>query len=455
MVDTGRHAGILTLLRERGADAMSFLALESGMRHWFDRRPPEGTGACVAYVDTSSAWVAAGAPLLAPDADDGERARAAARFVAAAKAHGRRACFFATESPDVAGMSRLLIGEQPVFRPRQWLEDLPLRKSLREQLRRARAKGVRVRRAGVDELTPGAPLRCAVEALAEAWLRSRHIEPMAFLVAVEPFHHPEEHRYLVAERDGRVVAFLSAVPIYRRRGWLVEDVFRDPSAPNGTTETLIRALMEDVADSAHVTLGLTPLAGPVAWPLRVARWLSRPLFDFAGLRAFRERMRAHAWEPVWLVHPRSQPAAVAVVDSLRAFASGSLVGFAARSFARHPSGLPWTLAVPLPAWTVALLWLAVAGHGSLLGFPRGELLLWTAFDALLLLVLVRTAMRPKRSRLLTATGLATVDALLSVAHVAFVGLGSGLAQVALRSLATGAPLVGALLLGWSTTQTAP
>lgn len=421
------------------------------MRHWLDAPPPGGTGACVAYVDTGSAWVAAGGPLTDPAGPDASAA--ATRFVAAARADGKRACFFATEQPDVDGMSRLLIGEQPVFHPRDWLDRLHERRRLREQLRRARAKGVTVRPVREEELAPGAPLRRQVDTLARAWLASRHIEPMGFLVAVEPFHHPEEHRYLLAERAGHVVAFLSAVPIYARRAWLVEDLFRARDAPNGTTETLLHALLTAVAPDERVTLGLTPLSGPVAWPLRLARWVSRPLFDFAGLRAFRDRMRAQAWERVWLLYPRGQPAWLTIVDSLRAFARGSLVRFAAASFVRHPSGLPWLLALPLAPWTLVLAWLASTGHARLLGFHHAELLLWVAFDALLLLLLVRAAMRPRASRMLVATGLASLDATLSVGHIAFVGFGATAGALVLRTMATGAPLLGTLLLAWSLSRT--
>jgi phosphatidylglycerol lysyltransferase len=441
-------SAVFDLVLSRGRDAMSFLALESGMRHWLDETPPGGTGACVAYVETRGAWVAACGPLV----DDAESARAASRFVAAARQQGRRACFFATESLEAPSMTRVLLGEQPVFRPAEWLRELPKHRSLREQLRRARAKGVRVRRVDGPELEQDALLRTAVERLASAWLRARHLEPMGFLVSVEPFHHPHEHRYFVAELQGDVVGFLSAVPI-GRRGWLVEDVFRARQAPNGTTEALVHALMSEVADSEQVTLGLTPLAGDVAWPLRIARWLTRPLFDFEGLRAFRERMHPHAWQPVWLVHPQSQLTAVSLVDALRAFARGSLLTFAARSFFRHPSGLPWALAVPLPAWTAALAWLVVAHRASLLGFPSGELGLWVAFDALLLLVLVGVAMRPRRSRLVLATSLAAFDAALSLGHLVWIGPGATLLQASLRTTATVAPFVGAALLAWATTQT--
>jgi lysylphosphatidylglycerol synthetase-like protein (DUF2156 family) len=440
---------------ERGRDAMSFLATESGMQHWFDADTPNGTGACVAYVDTVSAWVAACSPLLGADADSDPRelSRAALRFADAARERGRRACLFGTEAPDVEGLSRMLVGEQPIFRPREWLADLPRRRRLREQLRRARAKGLRVRIVSADELHDGSPLRLGVERLAGDWLRSRHIEPMGFLVALEPFRCPEQHRYLVAELEGRPVAFLSAVPIGARRAWLVEDVVRSASAPNGTTETLLVAMMRDVQACDYVTLGLTPLSGEVGWLLRLVRWVSRPLFDFDGLRAFRERLHPQAWQPVWLLTPRGGWPALSVLDSLRAFARGSLVAFAARSFVRHPSGLPWALALPLPSWTLGLASLVLLHRGSLLGFPEGPLALWVAFDALLFLTLVRAAMHPQRSRLLLATSFAVVDAILSVGHVARVGLGSNVQQAAWRALATAGPVVGAVLLAWATTRT--
>jgi lysylphosphatidylglycerol synthetase-like protein (DUF2156 family) len=438
-----------------GRDAMAFLAVERAMRHWFDAGPPQGTGACVAYIETAAAWVAACSPLV--DADEQSYARqmqqAASRFVDAARASGRRACFFGSEASEPGGMTRMFVGEQPVFRPREWLADLPRRRRLREQLRRARAKGVRTRLVAPGDLEDGSPLRLEVDRLAESWLRSRHIQPMGFLVALEPFHSPSLHRYFVAEVDGQVVGFLSAVPIGRRRAWLVEDVVRRANAPNGTTETLIVALMREEKDSAYITLGLTPLSGAVAWPLRIVRWLSRPLFDFEGLRAFRERLHPHAWHPVWLLYPRGQSSLLPVVDSLRAFAGGSLLSFAARSFVRHPSGMPWALALPLPMWTVGLAWLVTIGRTSLLGFPRMELALWAVFDALLLLVLVSAAMRPRRSRLLLATSLAAVDAALSLGHLTWVGLGSTPLRVSLRAVSTIAPVLGALLLGSATTRT--
>jgi CheY-like chemotaxis protein len=65
---------------------------------------------------------------------------------------------------------------------------------------------------------------------------------------------------LVAERDGAVVGFLAAIPIYARPGWFFEDFLRDPDAPNGTVELLVdagmRAAAEVKPDVAVIDIGL-------------------------------------------------------------------------------------------------------------------------------------------------------------------------------------------------------
>src|SRR5215470_5706368 len=74
--DTGRA---LAVLRRHGWNATSFQILEPGFRYWFE------ADVCVAYIDTGSAWVAAGAPIGPPHLVPA----AAQRFVVAAAGNGR------------------------------------------------------------------------------------------------------------------------------------------------------------------------------------------------------------------------------------------------------------------------------------------------------------------------------------------------------------------------------
>lgn len=441
------RARALAALDRFGADAVSFQGLESALTWWHDAAGPEGTGASVACLDTGRSWIAAGRPLAA----DSDQARAASRFAAAARAAGRRPVFFAVESlAPFAGFRRLAMGLQSILEPARWPATLATHRRLREQLRRARAKGVSVRVVDPAELAPGMPLRADVERLRREWLAARAMEPMAFLVAVEPFHAPERHLYVVAERHGRPVQFLSAVPARHSGGWLFEDMLRGADAPNGTTELVLDLALRTIAeDAAWATPGLTPLAGGVSWILQAARIVTRPLYDFEGLRRFRARLSPSRWIPIWLVWDRG-PALPVLADVLRAFAGGRLFGFAWRSLTRHPNGPPWVVALPLVPWTALLAVLAAFGRAGLLGFSTAALAGWIAFDAVLAVLLFRVARHPRLRSLAGLSVAAAADALLSSRHLTLHGLGAGVLAPALRLAATAGPIVGTAGLVWAT-----
>ncbi|CAN5165081.1 DUF2156 domain-containing protein [soil metagenome] len=286
----------------------------------------------VAYYDTGSAWVAGGGPI----APTPRIAEVAHGFIAAAAQQHRRACFFAAEQHLVElGIPGIQIGEQPVWRAAEWETVLRGAPSLRYQLNRARNKGVRVRRVLERELDRDSSLRLAIDELAKHWQATKRMAPMVFLVQLEPFAFTSERTLFVAERDGAVLGLASAVPVYGANRLFVEDLLRSPGTANGTPELLIDAVMRAAAEAGTpaVTLGLAPLAGDGARWWRLARWLGGPLYDFEGLRTFKAKLRPHAWEPIYLCTTGSK--LLALRDSLRAFAGGSLVSFAGRTLFRR------------------------------------------------------------------------------------------------------------------------
>jgi phosphatidylglycerol lysyltransferase len=315
----------LSLVQQHGHNVTAFQALERGYRYYFDR------AGCVAYVDTGSAWVVAGAPI-APAAEIPRLLRA---FLSEAQRSRRRTCFFGTEQRllDLAGdaLSSFRIGELPVWQPHAWQQTLARRASLREQLRRARAKGVRVRELSASELRSG-PTRLAITRLAERWLASRSMAPLDFLVQVELFELAEHRRCFVAERAGELVGVAGVVPVPARQGWFVEDLLRAPSAPNGTVELMVDHVMRwaDEQRCGFVTLGLTPLAGRVAPVLRVARRGSRRFYDFDGLRSYRAKLEPAEWLPIYLSYPSGQSAPLALLDAIGAFTGDGFCRFSLR-----------------------------------------------------------------------------------------------------------------------------
>jgi phosphatidylglycerol lysyltransferase len=401
--DTQRR--VLQLIQRHGWNATAFQTLEQGYRYFF-----VADEACVAYVVTAGAWVAAGAPIAREEA----RGEVALAFAAAARAAGRRCCFFAAEERLLArtqgALRGLHIGEQPVWDPRRWPDTLAIQPSLREQLRRARAKGVTVRKLETAELESG-PARAAMTRLTEEWLTTRRLSPMGFLVRLEPFTQPSERACFVAEQGGLLVAFAGVVPVPARAGWFIEDLVRGRSAPNGTTELLIDAVMRwaGAAGTTWITLGLAPLAGDVGRVLRLTRRVTKPLYDFEGVRAFKAKLRPDAWMPLYLAFPAAQNAFVSLLDGVSAFAPGGITRFTLRSLVRRPDLVLGALALLLIPWTV-LLALAPAEQWYGSAVVKWS---WVSFDVALTVALLIVLKRPT-TVLTTALAVAvTCDAILT------------------------------------------
>jgi phosphatidylglycerol lysyltransferase len=215
-----------------------------------------------------------------------------------------------------------------------------------------------------------------------------------------------------------VVALLSIAPVPARGGWLFEHLLRDPQAPNGSAELLVDTTMRALARDGvrWVTLGLAPLSGAVTLWLRAARRVARPLFNFAGLSAFKRKLRPHGWEAIYLAFPREQHGALAMFDALRAFAGGSLWRFGVASVLRGPPLLLRALSWLLVPWTVALA-LAPSAQWFPYSAMHGA---WLLFDVALLAALVvlgrlrRHAQALRRWQLARAVAVAvSIDAILT------------------------------------------
>jgi phosphatidylglycerol lysyltransferase len=300
---------VRALVLAHGWNATAYQLVNPGIAHWFSA---DGD-AVVGYVRRHGVRVVAGAPVC-PE----ERLPAvAADFERAAHAAGDRVCYFGAEArlerlyrgdPSHAMVS---LGAQPAWDPARWPEILRRRASLRAQLHRARNKEVCVAE-WHPERAAGHPAlrRCLAE-----WLGTRGLPPLHFLVEPETLDRLSDRRVFVAERRGRVVAFLVASPVPARSGWLVEQLVRGREAVNGTSEALIDAAWRALAaDGArYVTLGLSPLSRRAVLPAgeRPPRWLhlllawirahGRRFYNFDGLDRFKAKFAPEWWEPVYAI----------------------------------------------------------------------------------------------------------------------------------------------------------
>ncbi len=444
--DSAPRSALWNALRAYGRNATSFQLLERDFQVWQDGASLEPP-AVVAYVDTGGAWVAGGEPLAPEDAVHD----VAERFLDAAHESRRRAAFFATEGRLATSprFRRLLLGEQPVWNPTTWSDTVEQSRTLRTQIRRARAKGVVVRQLTSPEIVEGTALHRSLLALVRRWKASRAMTEMGFLVRVEPFLDADERRMFIAEHEGRVVAALSMAPVYARRGWLFEDLLRDAAAPNGTSELLVDAGMRVIAADGctWATLGLAPLAGPVSpWLARVGRWAT-PFFNFRGLHAFKAKLRPQSWEPIWLAYPADTQAWRALSDALTAFASGSLFSFGMRTLVRGPRPVLLAMTALLVPWTLALFLLDPARWFAEPWMQRA----WVAFDVGLLLGLVSLLRRWRDWLGVVLASAVSLDAAVTLgqAIVWYVPRATGALDLMLTGVVVSAPILAAVVL-WGT-----
>jgi phosphatidylglycerol lysyltransferase len=186
------------------------------------------------------------------------------------------------------------------------------------------------------------------------WLSSRRsATTFGWLIALDPFLHSEYKKYFAARVNGKLVGFLAASPIPARKAWYLEDVLREPDAPQGTATLLVvEALAKLKAEGvAFATLGTSPLAtdGPKDVLSTEHRVIERALllasqrlgafYNFEGLRRFKGRFVPSWWESEYALGQRGavMPPRVAYAI-VRALVPGGIPQLLTRHAARMIRG---------------------------------------------------------------------------------------------------------------------
>jgi phosphatidylglycerol lysyltransferase len=155
----------------------------------------------------------------------------------------------------------LVLGEDMVFDVQRYAPRGDGAKKVRSAVNQLARRGGRVREYRPAERRDEC-LERALTRVATDWLRAHSRFQMHFL-SLDMFRLAELKRYFYLEVDERPVAFLCCLPIFARRGYLFEDLVREPGAPRGSSETLvleaIRTFRREGASMA--TFGLSPRLG--------------------------------------------------------------------------------------------------------------------------------------------------------------------------------------------------
>jgi len=303
------EAGIVRdLVLCHGWNAVAYQILNPGFNHWIS---PEGD-AVAGYVKRAGRWVIAGAPVCSPQA----LPRVIKELEPAAHAAGCKVCYFGAAVRLYDGCrhpprhSVVYLGAQPVWNPAGWQRIIATKASLRAQINRALNKGVEVR----EWTNVSSAETEALRSVLKAWLKSRPMPPMHFLVEPDTLGMLQDRRILVAMRYDKPCGFLVASPVPARNGWLIEQIIRHPDAPNGTNELLLHKIMTvfHQEKSSYVTLGLVPLSShkPVDGPANpfwlefLFKWVrahGKRFYNFQGLEVFKSKFCPDDWEPIYAI----------------------------------------------------------------------------------------------------------------------------------------------------------
>jgi hypothetical protein len=251
---------VFEMTRRYGYEHQSFLSLYGGMEAWTLRNPE----AVVVYRRVGRVAVVAAAPLAARE----NLAEVTRRFLAFCEAR-KMDCLMlpiGTEFAEIArscGMGLLHIGESGYFKLPEWRPAGDRAKKVRAGVNQASKAGVRVE--AYDPSGREAPqTRAEIEDLCQAWVNTREVDALGWLLELNPFHLCEHKRYFLARNaNDKLEGMLVCSPIYAQNGWYLEDLIRRPGAERGVSELLtVEAIKRLAAEGATLaTLGTSPLAG--------------------------------------------------------------------------------------------------------------------------------------------------------------------------------------------------
>jgi phosphatidylglycerol lysyltransferase len=226
------------------------------------------------------------------------------RFRAAAHAKARWPIVYkagprAAVRARAAGLVVLPVAREAWLCPPRFRLDLPARAGLRRKLRRAEAAGV------VAAFDP-APDWAALAQVNTAWVAARGAEH-GLTMGRFAVDYLAGQKVIVARQDERIAGFASfhAATVAGQSVWTLDLLRPDPSAPDGTAQSLILAAIDTAGAAgvsrlslAAVPIGCTgPERGLVA---RLGRWFAPEAMG--GLAQFKAGFAPH-WQRLYIAGP--------------------------------------------------------------------------------------------------------------------------------------------------------
>jgi phosphatidylglycerol lysyltransferase len=240
------------LVRTHGSDTLSYFALQDGRSYYF---LPDGS-AFLSYRLWGNVALVGGDPVGPPH----RIVDCIRSFQEVAKASGMQPCFLGIAAETVhlyreAGLRTLKIGEEALVDLRTF-EAPSLKRKVRRAARHIEEIGVSMTTYRSHEIP--ADVEAAARAIDREWVEIKGGAERGFSMTLGRFPRPDDEgcEVTVAACDGKVIGFVSVVPVYGTRSWSLDAMRRSPNSPNGLMEAMIIHLCERYRDAGYRTLSL-------------------------------------------------------------------------------------------------------------------------------------------------------------------------------------------------------
>jgi phosphatidylglycerol lysyltransferase len=209
-----------------------------------------------------------------------------------------------------AGYGLLQIGEEAVislprleFQGKEW-------QNVRSAINRAERTGISFQMFEGGMVPP--ELRAQLTDISREWSSQQELPPMGFtLGTTEDVDDPNVNVAIAVDASARVHAYVDWLPVYGRRGWVIDLMRRRNDAMNGVMDFLIGRSLLGFKEKGYETASLAtaPLAdldrgeatGLMQWVLGKVYETSQTYYDFGSLFHYKGKFQP-TWESIFLAH---------------------------------------------------------------------------------------------------------------------------------------------------------
>lgn len=298
------------LVRDYGASSVAYFALGDDKQYAFNE-----SGNCVIpFVLQRGVALAAGGVIGPAE----ERAEAVKSYCQMCEENHWAPAFVMVEEAELGDyranrLDTVKIGEEALLDLATYDLKGKGKQDLRTAMNRAQREGWKLQLFDGEVTDEG--LAGQIRALSEEWLRDKVGGEMGFMMGGSPITGSKDTLVsAVTDSAGKLMAFVTWVPMFAARGWADDYIRRAEDAPHGAVEYAVVGTLEKLKERGDkvVSLGLAPLANVASENQEAVLSLERGLeiiyerfagpFHYRTLKQFKDKFEPR-WENRYLAYP--------------------------------------------------------------------------------------------------------------------------------------------------------